>query len=58
MWELDKNVDDFLVIANSLRAEGQISRADAVEYLINRIHILEKELSFREIPSIPKDTKY
>lgn len=36
-WSLDKNVMDFMGVAENLRAEGQESRARAVEYLIQRV---------------------
>jgi hypothetical protein len=42
-WESDKNVEDFRVVAEGLKASGQSSRADAVNYLIERVKMLEKE---------------
>ena len=41
-WPLNKNVEDFREISNSLRAEGKTSRANAVDYLIGRIYRVEK----------------
>ncbi len=40
-WAMDKPVEDFKQIAYNLRREGQISRADAIMYLIERVKIAE-----------------
>ena len=38
---MDKPIEDFKQIAYNLRREGQVSRADAVMYLIERVKIAE-----------------
>ncbi len=48
-WGLDKDVNDFRKIADNLRAEGFTSRADAVEYLIERIICLEEKLKLKGV---------
>ena len=40
-WAINKPIEDFRQIASNLRQEGQISRADAVMYLIERVKIAE-----------------
>ena len=44
-WEKDRNVEDFLVLAENLKSEGQSSRAEAVGYLIQRIQDAERILT-------------
>jgi hypothetical protein len=43
-WDDDKNVEDFNMVAIGLQSEGQQSRADAVEYLIQRVKKAEEKL--------------
>lgn len=38
---MDKNIEDFKQIAYNMRQEGEISRADAIMYLIERVKIAE-----------------
>lgn len=38
---MDKNIEDFKQIAYNLRREGQVSRADAIMYLVERVKIAE-----------------
>lgn len=40
-WGWDKNLDDFQRLVNNLRNEKEYSRADIVEYLIERCRRLE-----------------
>jgi len=42
-WDPDKRISDFKVVADHLRSEGQTSRADAVDYLIERVEQLTKD---------------
>jgi len=42
-WEIDKNLDDFKSLVKNLKDEGQVSRAEAVHYLIQRIKYLENK---------------
>lgn len=44
MWEMTKNLDDFKVASNNMRSEGEISRADVIDYLIKRIQKREEQL--------------
>jgi hypothetical protein len=41
-WDMDKRLDDFTVVADALRTEGQQSRADVVTYLIERCRLAEQ----------------
>lgn len=44
-WPMDKDLEDFNALIYNLRNERLHSRADCVEYLIERIKLLEKESS-------------
>ena len=48
-WEFDKNVCDFIAVAENLRDEGQNSRADVIEYLIKRVIRAENEIKLTKI---------
>lgn len=48
-WDLDKNVNDFIVVAENLRKEGHQSRADVVDHLIERVKILESKIELLKI---------
>ena len=53
-WDKNKNLDDFEEIEKNLRSEGEISRSEALHYLIKRCKIAEKALD--EIRSVfPED---
>ena len=43
-WPIDKDVEDFRKIVYNLRCEGFTSRADAMEYLIERVLYYEKKV--------------
>jgi len=40
-WEIDKNVNDFLIIADMLEKEGKESRSKAIRYLVERVKLAE-----------------
>ena len=57
-WPIDKPIEDFKQIAYNLRQEGQISRADAVMYLIERVKIAEgRTLGLVEVDDLRNDIK-
>ena len=35
-WSMDKNLDDFVTVADNLKKEGHTSRAETILYLIER----------------------
>jgi len=43
-YEMDKNIDDFMILVKNLKSEGQKSRAQAVLYLIERVKIAERKI--------------
>lgn len=45
MWEMTKNLNDFKAASNNMRSEGEISRADVIDYLIKRIEKREEQLT-------------
>jgi len=50
MWDMNKSLEDFRKVSENLRYDGQESRADVVDYLIERIELRENQLKeFREL---------
>lgn len=43
-WDFEKNLDDFLPVAENLMKEGQESRANVILYLIERCKVAEQQL--------------
>ena len=43
-WLLDKSVDEFKLMVDNLKSEGQVSRAEAIEYLVERVKLAEEQL--------------
>ena len=44
-WDIDKRIEDFEIVALGLRTDGQISRSNAMFYLMARLHMAEKILT-------------
>lgn len=44
MWEMNKRLDDFKIVSDNMRYDGQDSRADIIDYLITRIQKREEQL--------------
>lgn len=44
-WDIDKRLDDFEIVAMGLRTDGQISRSNAMFYLMARLHLAEQILT-------------
>lgn len=56
MWEMTKNLNDFKAASNNMRSEGEISRADVIDYLIKRIEKREEQL--KEIKNMCYNEQY
>ncbi len=44
MWEMNKRMDDFKIVSDNMRYEGQGNRADIIDYLIKRVQKREEQL--------------
>lgn len=44
MWEMNKRLDDFKIVSDNMRYEGQGYRADTIDYLIKRVQKREEQL--------------
>lgn len=44
MWEMNKRLEDFKIVSDNMRYDGQESRADIIDYLITRIQKREEQL--------------
>lgn len=44
MWEMNKRLDDFKIVSDNMRYDGQGSRADIIDYLIKRVQKREEQL--------------
>lgn len=56
MWEMNKRMDDFKIVSDNMRYEGQGSRADIIDYLIKRVQKREEQL--KEIKNMCYNEQY
>lgn len=56
MWEMNKRLDDFKIVSDNMRYDGQGSRADIIDYLIKRVQKREEQL--KEIKNMCYNEQY
>lgn len=56
MREMNKRLDDFKIVSDNMRYDGQGSRADIIDYLIKRVQKREEQL--KEIKNMCYNEQY